>query len=385
LGGPSIRAAATGVVLSTFGILPVFLVGALAVFIDDDIGFDEAQLGVSVAVFFTAAAVASLPAGRFAERIGATWALTLGMVGGATFFVGAALAGRWWHLAAWLVVAGSANAVTQLSANLLLAGKVAPGRQGVAFGIKQSAIPSATLTAGAAVPLLGVTVGWRPVFVLMAGGALACAVWQGRVRGGQPVRRLQRAVLSSPKAPLVVFAMCNGFGAAAATGLGAFLVPYGVSVGMTPGAAGGLLVAGSLAAVCCRLVLGVLADQWDRDNLRVTTSMLGLGAVALVVMPIVGHSSVLLVGAVVIAFGAGWGWPGLFNYLIVRANMDAPAVATGITQIGVYLGGVAGPLLFGLVVARWSFAVAWTAAGAALGCAAALMLLGRSMLARETG
>lgn len=53
-----------------------------------------------------------------------------------------------------------------------------------------------------------------------------------------------------------------------------------------------------------------------------------------------------------------------------------PAAVTGVTQAGVYTGGVVGPPLFGLVVQSASFQVAWTIGGIALAVAAALVLGG---------
>ena len=35
-------------------------------------------------------------------------------------------------------------------------------RQGLAFGIKQSAIPAAVLISGLALPVLAIPLGWRP-------------------------------------------------------------------------------------------------------------------------------------------------------------------------------------------------------------------------------
>src|SRR5829696_7279082 len=58
------------------------------------------------------------------------------------------------------VIAGLANAVSHTAANLSLAREVPASRQGLSFGIKQAAIPVATLLAGLAVPTIAVTLGW---------------------------------------------------------------------------------------------------------------------------------------------------------------------------------------------------------------------------------
>ena len=56
---------------------------------------------------------------------------------------------------ALLAVAGLANAVNQPAINLFMADQVPLDRQGLAFGIKQSAIPGAILVSGLALPLAG--------------------------------------------------------------------------------------------------------------------------------------------------------------------------------------------------------------------------------------
>src|SRR3712207_5507729 len=90
----------------------------------------------------------------------------------------------------------------------------------------------------------------------------------------------------------------------------------------------------------------------------------------------------LLVLGTLLAFGAGWGWPGLFNFAVVKSNPGAPAAATGITQTGASGGAALGPLVFGLVVEATSYDAAWLVSGAIALAALAAILLGRRMLLR---
>ncbi len=67
---------------------------------------------------------------------------------------------------------GSANSVAQPAINLFMAEQVPLERQGLAFGIKQSAIPGAILVSGLALPLIALPLGWRSAFALAGvGGA----------------------------------------------------------------------------------------------------------------------------------------------------------------------------------------------------------------------
>ena len=66
---------------------------------------------------------------------------------------------------ALLALGAAANALGQLASNAALAQHVPARRQGLSFGVKQAAIPVSTLLAGAAVPTVALTAGWRWAFV----------------------------------------------------------------------------------------------------------------------------------------------------------------------------------------------------------------------------
>jgi MFS family permease len=146
----------------TVGVMPAFLLGGLAVQAREELGFGADALGLAVALFFASSAVASPTAGRVVERLGASLGMRVTAVGAALSMLGVALVARsWLALVACLVLGGLSNALSHPSSNLSLARQVPEGRQGLSFGIKQSAIPAATLLAGLAVPLVATTVGWR--------------------------------------------------------------------------------------------------------------------------------------------------------------------------------------------------------------------------------
>ena len=56
--------------LTTLGTIPVFLLGAQAVFIRSDLDFDELRFGIAVSAFFASAAVSALLGGRLLDRLG---------------------------------------------------------------------------------------------------------------------------------------------------------------------------------------------------------------------------------------------------------------------------------------------------------------------------
>jgi len=93
-------------------------------------------------------------------------------------------------------------------------------------------------------------------------------------------------------------------------------------------------------------------------------------------------SPALVVPGVLLAFAAGWGWPGLFNFAVVKSNPGAPAAATGVTQTGASGGAAVGPVLFGLVVEAAGYGTAWLFSGALALIALVAILAGRRMVLR---
>ena len=370
------------VAVATAGVLPAFLTGGLVVQIRSELDFGSAALGLAVAVFFVSASLASVVMGRVVERIGAHRSMRVSAVGSAASLLGVALfAGSWKGLVACLVLGGLSNAVAQPATNLSLAREVPAGRQGVSFGIKQAAIPTATLLAGLAVPGIAVTLGWRWAF---AGGAalalLIALLVPAESLGG--VRRLKEARAGDVAvAPLVLLALGIGLGSTAATPLGAFIVESSVASGLQVGTAGLLLALGSAAGIFVRVWFGHLADGMSGGRLRLVAAMLGVGVVGFVMLAS-GEVGLILPGTL-LAFGAGWGWPGLFNFAVVKTNPGAPAAATGITQTGASGGAALGPLVFGLVVEATSYGTAWLVSGVIALLALVAILAGRAMILRD--
>jgi MFS family permease len=381
--GPSRRAVLLAVVVATAGVLPGFLTGGLAVQIRGELDFGEGALGFAVAVFFAASALASVVSGRVVERLGSSLGMRLATAASAASLLAVSvLASSWWWLCACLVLGGLGNAISHPATHLLLAREVPQNRQGLAFGVKQAAIPAATLLAGLAVPLVATTVGWRWAFAEGAALALGVALLVPKSEKRVTTRPVKEARAGdAPLAALVLLALGIGLGSAAANPLGAFVVESAVAAGIGVGAAGLLLALGSAAGIGVRVVFGHLADRLKSGRLRLVAGMLGVGTIGFVLLA--SGSAPLLVVGVTVAFAAGWGWPGLFNFAVVKSNPGAPAAATGITQTGASSGAAVGPLAFGLLVEEISFATAWLASGVVAIIAAAAILAGRGMLLRN--
>jgi MFS family permease len=370
--------AAAGALTTTIAVsVPVFLVGGLAVQISDELRFSPAGLGLAVSAYFGASALASVPAGALVERYGSARISRFGIALAAASLIGiAAAASALWSLVAILALGAGANAMGQLASNTSLARHVPPRRQGLSFGVKQAAIPVSTLLAGAAVPTVALTVGWRWAFVLagvLAAGAILLVP-------GEPggVRRHRDDSAKQATGALVVIGVAATLASAAANALGAFLVDSAVARGIGPGSAGLALTLGSAVCVAARILGGWQADRRPSRQVGVIAGLLACGAVGLLLLAVPGTFS--LVAGVVLGFGLGWSWPGLLNFAVVRLHPQAPAAATSITQTGVYAGGCVGPLGLGALASAAGYPAIWLVAAAAMLAAGILMVVGSRLL-----
>jgi predicted MFS family arabinose efflux permease len=371
-----VRPSALAVAAGAATVLPGFLVGALALQIRGDLDVQVEAVVAGVTVFFVAGALGAGPGGRLAERVGAAAAMRgCVSVTAACLLAAAALPSSLAVLLSLLAVAGFANGVSQPAINLFMAEQVPIERQGLAFGIKQSAIPGAILVSGLALPGLGLTLGWRATFGICALLPLAVAVAirrsATRLRPAEERTRPPR-----PTGALLMMTVGAALASAGPNALGAYLVASAVDAGIAEGAAGVLAALGSALSLLVRVALGVRADR-RRDYGFSSVAVLlvaGAGGFGLLATEV---AAPFVVGAL-LAFSLGWGWPGLFNLAVVDRHRDAPGAATGVSQTGIYVGAAGGPAAFGAISAGAGYAAAWgTAAAFALFGAAVIALAGR--------
>src|SRR5829696_3748489 len=220
LGRPSALAIAAG----SATVLPGFLIGSLALQIRADLGVSVGAVATGVTVFFAAGAVGAGPGGRLAERAGALRTIRLCVIATAVLLLAAAvLVQSLAVLLLLLAVAGIANAICQPAINLFMADQVPRDRQGIAFGIKQSAIPTAVLVSGLALPALALPLGWRATFAICAVAVLAIATIVGRATLGFSAPP-DRPPPPRPSRKLVVTAIGAAIASAGPNSLGAYLV-----------------------------------------------------------------------------------------------------------------------------------------------------------------
>ena len=375
---PSLVISAT-VMATVSTVLPGFLIGAMSVQVSAEMGVSEAVYGWGLGSFFGAAMLGSILLGRLSQRIGALSQTTLALgLSAAAQLALAATARSFGAVIAFLVVAGLCNAANQASVNLALAQAQLP-RLGLAVSIKQSGLPTATLLAGFAVPTLALTVGWRWAYVASAGFALASLAMARVAAGSSPVRAAANGASrpASSSRDLFLAAVVGAFLAFSAGSLNAWGVGSGVDAGLGEGAAGMFLSLGAATGITLRLVCGWVSDTMRARPFLVggITAMVGSAGMALLAL----RSPGLHVAAMLLAFGAGWIWPVFTNFGIVRANPEAAGAATGVTQMGIYVGVFVGPLSTGWIIEHSGYPLMWlaVAASSVIGATVAIRIADR--------
>jgi MFS family permease len=366
------RALSTGVALIVAAVLPGFLMASLAPRIRLDFSFDASELGLAVALFYAASAIASSSAGRLVDRVGAV----LGMRLAASLLVvaclgGAVLANSTFTLAGAAILAGVGNAIAGPGVTAMLNREMSQNRRGMAFGAMQAGAPLGAMLAGLALPSIAIPLDWRWAYVAAALIAIAAVT----LAPAGPSVRAPSAQPGGRKRLGYVHALALAAVLASAAGVGfiSFLVTYAIEEGIAEGPAGFLLGAVSMAAVISRIAVGAIADRGTGQGLGLVAAMLG-ASVAGYLLLIAGSPAAIAIGALVVGL-IGWGWPGALTHAVVERAPGAPAWAMGVMMSGLFAGAIAGPLLIGLLAERDAFAAAWLACSALAVAAAAIVAL----------
>lgn len=359
--------------VSTF---PEFALGVLAPFLVEELAVGEASIGIAASLLYLGAAVVARTAGRRLDVMsGRTGFLILYGTSVAALALLAASRSLVWLLALGLVASGGLGLNNPLTSRLIVEG-IRPRRRGIAIGVKQTGVKIGQTVAGALLPWLALSLGWRPGLLLLCGVALLLlAVSLPAV----PARGQRTPSSSRPDSAAArrEVRWLQYYSLAMATGQSAltiYLALYAVQQVGTSVTQGGLLVAAfALIATATRLFWVIAAERLMRPDRALL--LLSGGAVVgllLIVGADGGGTRLLWAGAVVTGATVGT-WNVVVQYAILtEVPPEHTAAATGAVQAAFMLGLCIGAPLFGVTVEMaGSFMLAWAIAIAlALGAAA---------------
>ncbi len=258
---------------------------------------------------------------------------------------------------------------------MALATRIPPERQGIAFGLNLASVPAAILIAGAAVPLVGETLGWR--WAIGGAGVLGLFVSAAALlsvgREGRPARLPTRVPIQRRLVYLGSGAMFLGvFGAQS---VATFAVESGVEDGHTAGSLGFVLALASIVSILVRILGGLGADRSGPVRAFVFIVSVILGGATGMVLLAIGSAFVVVAAGVVLGLGFGWGWNGVLAYGLIRPNPRAAAGTAVWMMIGGFGGSAIGPVATGALVSAFGFGPAWSVSAVAMLGAAVLTIL----------
>jgi len=325
--------------------------------IQADVGMSFTQLGFFTGLYGLLALLLSVPAGFTAKRFGEKRVLAAGLVGVA---IGSVLLARAWSFESavafrGLTIFGYRFAfVSVLTAVALTA---PPALRGRTFGVLGATSAMASVVGA---PLGGSLVddlGWRTAILGYAGMALfgALVFWLFYRVGAQPEAAAatpaaahggySRSAFRSPVVWLLALIVgLGGFGQFTVTN---FVPSVANSVyGLNATAAGVIISTGYLAAIVLNLVIGFLADRFEK--LVVLGGIVSILAIASASLAVENELLFRIAAAVVIGvgFSAANQLYGLAGSLMPRGETGN---AMGIVSLGAGLFGYFGPQMLGIL------------------------------------
>lgn len=347
---------------------PVFIIAAVSPFIRDEIPLTPRELGFAVSAYFVVSALASRPAAAAAHRHGPGPIMGAGAAIIGLNTLGMAFTSDLRVLLVLLALCGVGNGFSAPATNLALAELRDVGGDGLAFGLKQAALPVSTLLAGLAIPFIVVPFGWRYAIGSCAVGSVLYFLIPYRDRGPRPLPPAARDEARAQLRGVVLVAFGAGCASAAGTSMNAFFMETAVRIGLGAEPAGFLYAVAGLSGAVARVLLGLWVDRRPVPLARLFMALWVGGILAAGAFATATTIPVLLL-ATLLGYCLGWAWNGVFHLDVVRRYSQRAGVASGIVAVGIFLGGSIGPAVVGTVMEAGGPRPAWSVVAALFLCA----------------
>lgn len=362
-------------VIQALTALTVFVPAVLAPAASGDIGVAATAIGAFTSLIYLFASLSAPIGGTFVSRLGGVRMSQICLVLGGGGLMMGALAHPVAVIAAAVLMGVGYGPVTPASAILLI--ERTPDRmRNLVMSIRQTGVPVGGAFAGAVVPWLVVSAGWRVAALAMGGLCLSFALALQALRRSYDHPGLQPAARRPPLTSLLRMVFKHeqlrrvSFTAFAYAGMQLCLTSYLVvflieKAGLGVLDAGAALSAAMIAGIAGRILWGVAADYLA--SARIILALLGavMAACALsmaLITPAWPFSAIL---SLCVVYGAtAVGWNGVYIAEVARVAPEGKvAIATGASLALTFFGVVVGPFFFWLIVAfTGSYAAAFGSA-----------------------
>ena len=342
---------ATGMALS---MVPGPIIGILSRFFIDDLGLTRTEVGIVATGYAFVIMVVSLPLGTLADRIGGRRTLVLMLVFVLLGLLGMSLSWGLWSLFAFAGIAGIPAGGTNSATNNIIVEKVPAGSRGWITGIKQSGVQMGIFVAGATLPVVALSLGWRwalrlSALVAIAGiGATLAVVPAGSRSRVRTARQIRGSGARMPAAVwwLAAYGVTMGAGVAAYS---TFVPLYAQEeIGMSVGLAGIVIAVSGAVGVIARIIWGRIAERAGHPAVPlIWIGGLGVVSIALTWVASPNMPPAVWAGAVLMGIGAGSWMSVAMLAAMTMSEPERTGRGTGLIMLGFALGLTVGPAIFG--------------------------------------
>ena len=325
------------------------------------------QIGVLLAASWVGTTLTLLPWGLAADRFGERAVLTLGLMLSGAALVGAAYASSFAELLVFLAISGAAGASVNSASGRAVMHWFEVDERGLAFGIRQTAIPLGGLVAALALPGIAASGGSEAAFLFLAalcglGALVGAVVLRGReVVDGIEAASVPRTLVDSKLLTVSIGSGLYLYAQVAVIGFGVLFLHD--EHGLSEGRAALVLGASQVLAILFRIGAGRWSDLIGARIVPLRRIGIAVTLVMVLTAVLAGGPVALLVPVLALAGGLTMAWNGLsFTAAAELAGPVRSGAAIGFQQTVLSGVGIAAPVLFAASVAGASWAVAFAVA-----------------------
>lgn len=343
-----------------FSMLQLFLIGALGPRLVVEAGIPRSVLGWTTTAGFGVAAVLSLSAGRWVDRLGARRCVVAALALTATALALMGTSSGTVMLLAAVALGGLPQALANPATNKVILATVEPAARGPVIGWKQSGVQLGAFAAGLPLATLAVWTGWRGAVLTAAAIALLTAGWAIRALPPDPEQTTVAPEGDPPRARvgrLAAFSFLLGCGIAA---VNTYLALFGTQhLGLVPLVAAWLVAVLGVTGIAGRVGWSRRAGRSERPE-----SLLGLLAagacVATALLAAAPLAPVLVwAGAAAIGVFAVAGNAVSMLAVVRRADVRTAGRDSALVSAGFFAGFAVSPPVFGLLLESAGYVWGW--------------------------
>lgn len=330
--------------------LVLYATSTLGLLLSQDLHFKPELLGYLIMSSFGLAAILSLWAGAFVDRLGSRYSLIILFSAIALAFTMMVTVQSFYGLVAAVGVCGIAQALANPVTNLLIAQQVPPEKKAMVVGLKQAGVQLAALFAGLVLPGIAVAYGWRFALAIIIPLSFIFIITTPFITPKRITRTGKGFTISMPNAllfRLMSIQFCVGISLSAFV---TFLPTFATQQGMPLSLAGTLIAVFGAMGIISRMVLTPMGAKLKDESLL----LLALIAIAAVAMAVTMQASPeqywpLWVGAVGVGLTAVGTNAIAMSMLIRDSAFGAVTFASGFVSVAFFGGFALGPPLYGVL------------------------------------